>query len=512
VEKQTAARFAALFAGNVRLHGTYQNINRQRDDGKREGTARTLFEPVTCALYERHLAGSYGLGIAPITDENTCVFGAIDIDVYADLDHTILAAGLEGTKLPLVVCRSKSGGAHLYLFSRKPVAAADMQSKLRSIAAQIGHGTAEVFPKQKVIDASNPEAGANWINLPYFNASSADGKRYAVRADGHALTLDEFLDHAEGCRVAADYFAGSLPDTPDFKDGPPCLQALAASGGWPTGSRNNGLYSIGVFLRKAHPDNCSALLEQYNQKYMNPPLPSEDIVGLKKSLAKVAYRYKCSEEPLVSHCDAGLCRLRKYGIGGGGMPSPEFGLLKKLDTEPPSYTWEIEGKPVPLSVDEMLSRQAFARAVFMRLNLVLPPMKTDKWQEMLREALKTMETIPMPEDASPDGQLWELVKEFCNNRAFATELAEVSLGKAFKDEGFFYLRIADIVSYLNTKRFKAPPVQEIAASLRRRGGKHQAKKLRGQTVNLWILPAANIETSQEPLSLPKELTDPKSTF
>jgi hypothetical protein len=37
-----------------------------------------------------------------------------------------------------------------------------------------------------------------------------------------------------------------------------------------TGTRNNGLFNIGVYLKKFDPDNWEKLLEKYNQKYMSP--------------------------------------------------------------------------------------------------------------------------------------------------------------------------------------------------------------------------------------------------
>jgi hypothetical protein len=502
-------RFAGLFAGNLRFYGTYNQINAERKDGKLTGKALTLFRPVTEALYAQHLAGSAGLGIAPIRDDTTCVFGAIDIDVYAGLDHASIAQRLQKLGLKLVVCRSKSGGAHLYLFLKAPAPAAKVRSYLQEVAAAIGRpiGT-EVFPKQTYFATEDPQAAASWINLPYFNAEDPNCARYAVRADGYAFTLDEFMAHAEESRVDVNVLSRPVSASPDFADGPPCLQAIATSGGCPAGARNNGLFAIGVYLRKSNPDRHGTMLDEYNQLYVSPPLPSEEIVQIKKSLSRKTYTYRCQEEPLVSHCNAGVCRLRKYGIGGGTGALPQFGALKKLETDPPSYTWEIDGKMVSLTADELLSYTAFSRAVFMRLNKLMPPLRPAQWKEALSAALEQMESIPMPEDASPDGQLWEHVKRFCNTSAMAISLEDVpELGKVFKSEGIYHLRIADIVQYLGSKHFKAPPVQEIAASLRRHGAKHWVKKLRGQAVNLWLLPTAGIATVEESLAMPESLTN-----
>jgi hypothetical protein len=46
-------------------------------------------------------------------------WGCIDIDSYAGFDHQKLINKIKQFKLPLVVCRSKSGGAHVFLFTNR---------------------------------------------------------------------------------------------------------------------------------------------------------------------------------------------------------------------------------------------------------------------------------------------------------------------------------------------------------------------------------------------------------
>ena len=195
-------RFMQLFDGHGSVYGVYNGITEERGDGKKIGTdRRTVRSAVTVDLYERHLAGKNGLGICPIRADSTVRFGAIDIDVYAELSHATLAKVLTDNKLPLLVCRSKSGGAHIYCFASEPVPARLMVDRLKEIAATLGHGNAEIFPKQI---AASDDAGGNWINLPYFNGLL--GTRYAVKADGDALEMEEFLDEAETLRQPLMWF------------------------------------------------------------------------------------------------------------------------------------------------------------------------------------------------------------------------------------------------------------------------------------------------------------------
>ena len=109
-EETVADRFAVLFAGLERAHGT-TNVPRlklNKAKGKMEGSSFIVKEAPAVGHWERHLAGSYGLGIFPLRDDGTCSWGAIDIDVY-DLDHKALEQQVRTLGLPLVITRTKVG-------------------------------------------------------------------------------------------------------------------------------------------------------------------------------------------------------------------------------------------------------------------------------------------------------------------------------------------------------------------------------------------------------------------
>jgi hypothetical protein len=191
-----AERFFELFAGNDRAHGTFNVQNNRATDGKKTGQARVLREPPSVDLWQKHLDGSSGLGIIPIKDTNTCHWGAIDIDTY-NLDHSALIKQVLKHKLPGVVCRSKSGGAHLFFFMTEEVPASELQPKLVSLAALLGFAGSEVFPKQQQILADRGDTG-NFLNMPYFSGGLTT--RYGYNNDGETLGPEEFLDFAEAGR------------------------------------------------------------------------------------------------------------------------------------------------------------------------------------------------------------------------------------------------------------------------------------------------------------------------
>ena len=89
-----------------------------------------------------------------------------------------------------MVCRSKSGGAHVFLFTKEYVSASLMQDKLNEIRSVLGYGGSEVFPKQRELK-SKDDTG-NFLNLPYF--SSDKTVRYAFDGEGNSVSLEYFYE------------------------------------------------------------------------------------------------------------------------------------------------------------------------------------------------------------------------------------------------------------------------------------------------------------------------------
>jgi hypothetical protein len=110
-------KFSSIFDGLQEAYG-YFRITDKKVNGKNTGKAGIVREPRTAELWENHLKGQGdSLGIIPINAQNMCKWGCIDIDQYP-LDHANLVKKIRNLKLPLVVCRSKSGGAHCFLLQR----------------------------------------------------------------------------------------------------------------------------------------------------------------------------------------------------------------------------------------------------------------------------------------------------------------------------------------------------------------------------------------------------------
>ena len=305
-----AEKFATRFAGLRKAYGTFTASDETREDGKANGKNITISKELSdtdlLKLWEDHLLGRQSVGIVAIDENNSCVWGAIDVDEY-QLDLKDLAKKLAKQELPLILCRSKSGGAHIYIFLQEPVAASMLQRKLRQLAAAIGYGQAEIFPKQTKLLLDRGDRGST-LNMPYFGGENST--RYAYGEEGQALTPNEFIEYIDKIQITSKLLeqleASPLNEQQEWLDqAPPCIQHLIVQG-FPKGTRNSGLFNVGVFLRKKYPDDWEKRLEDVNITYMQPPLGAQEVLTVGKQVQRKDYFYKCNDQPIASHCNSPL--------------------------------------------------------------------------------------------------------------------------------------------------------------------------------------------------------------
>lgn len=144
----TALAFWALFRGREDAYGT--------------GKGGWVKQPLSEEEISGHLNGEgTGIGIAPLLDDGTCNFAAIDLDEPDFELAKDMAALLPGTSF---IERSRSGNAHVWVFFSKPIEAWVARGILREATVAVGRQTVEVFPKQ---DRLLEGMVGNYINLPY---------------------------------------------------------------------------------------------------------------------------------------------------------------------------------------------------------------------------------------------------------------------------------------------------------------------------------------------------------
>jgi hypothetical protein len=487
-------RFMAIFDGLEEAYG-YFKIEKREASGKNKGKAGIVREPRTKKLWEGHLSGKgIGMGIIPINADNMCKWGCVDIDQYP-LDHKILLEKIRRLKLPLVVCRSKSGGAHCFLFSKDWVEAKDMQHALRNIAAALGYGESEIFPKQIKLNLERGDVG-NFLNLPYYDAES--GLRYAFLDDGASASLDEFYalydTYCQTPEQITKLQIGSNGEGGLLKDGPPCLQILCQNG-ISEGGRNNGLFNIGVYLRKAYPDSWESEILRYNMEFFSPPLPLPEVNIVAKQVQRKDYAYKCNDAPINAHCNKELCRTRKFGVGAL-VSGATIANLRKYNSTPPVWFMDVNGEPLELDTDALMNQMTFQRACTDQLNFMPRSVAKQQWESRISALLSEMRDnesaiIEVAQDASVGGQFYDYLEEFCRHLQQAQDREEILLRRPWTDEeqGRTYFRLKDFEAFLRKNKFFEYKSHRIAQRLRDINGESMVLKIKGRAVRVWQIPA-----------------------
>lgn len=492
-----AERFLALFRPNPRSTGRFDP-----DSGK----MHTDYEEAKIADVARHIDGDFGVGLVPILDDDTCQWAAIDIDNHGqneDIPIGPVDEKISSLGSPLIACRSKSGGIHVYYFLEKPIPASKVRARMTEFAEKLGFPKAEIFPKQARL--ATPSSGkkqlGNWINLPYLGGD--DTVRYAYR-NGRRLNIDEFLALAEKNRVSPESFSSqALVDHPQA---PPCVQRMLMEGVG-KGQRNEALYNVVVYLRKSEPDSYADRARQLNQVMFDHPLAKSESERTILSAGRPDYRYRCNEEPIRSLCDRETCAKRKFGITAGEFDDiekvsalPEFNGLVKYVTDPVRWEFKVDGKMVTnISTAQLLDWRFVREVCAERLTKVLPMIKPQEWERLLQTMMAEARIEEVPEDASLSGIIRARMKEFAskardlhiNGNVQDRQALLRGLPIMYEADGVRQIafRAQDFVNYL--KRTKSEEMKGVNLWFATRELGLQTTKIRvstKKTVNVWFLP------------------------
>lgn len=480
------ARFVDLFIGNDRSYGNYAPTNSRM---------WTTKDGYTTEQFGNHLDGSQGLGLVPILDDGTCRFAALDIDAHEAGDFIELEpleASIRTKDLPLTVCRSKSGGAHCYLFLYEQVPCNVVRPILTRWAIEIGHPGVEVFPKQGklLMDNQGERALGNWINLPYFKAD--DTERYAVEG-GDRATFEFFLESAESRRVGMQELQGRY--AVQHPEAPPCFQRMLIEGVRGEGSRNNALYNATIYLKRGFPDDWKDRAFDFNQRVLDKPLPHGEAKKTITSAARRDYTYKCAEAPICDLCDRDTCVTREFGIAvddptAGNLP--KFSDLKKYQTDPVRWEISVNEVPVIVSTPQLMRFNLMREVIAEHLHVVAPKLKDAQWGIILGELMPETQLIEVPDEASVGGLVRAKLADWLNKADLSSKgdniadrealLRGVPVVQRIKRKKLVMFRGADFVDYLKKTRSEELKGPNLWMALKQAGVGHTRLRINDKTV------------------------------
>ena len=153
INYEAVSDFASLFRGYPNAFGTYAHMDLGMKRGKQKPRQWSKKKPITPLVIANHLEGKEPLGVYPLEDNEQVQFAAIDIEVY-QLDFEQISRQLIAWSIPMLVCNSKSNGAHLYVFFSEPACPSRLVAALKKLLL------CWVFqrPKFSRTDPQNPRA------------------------------------------------------------------------------------------------------------------------------------------------------------------------------------------------------------------------------------------------------------------------------------------------------------------------------------------------------------------
>lgn len=439
--------FPSLFKGREDAHGHYFSLAGKdaTDRGKIVSKAESVHDPVTPALFQKHLAGKDRLGIIPVRADGKTGWFCIDVDFYKIGNKTLAEAGgypkiakaIEKLGLKLLITRSKSGGAHLWCFLEEPIPAAEANKaaklffKKLNLADALGIEQKELeqhvdlFPKD-----FSPNNIGSWVNLPYFGEAC-----HCVGLDGKQdLSLEKFvflannnLTHPDDLNFKVDEKAANPNKAKSGR--PPCIDYMIENN-VPEGHRDDAVTHFAIYALKAFPDTWEEETRAFNEQHCEPPLNQGEINKTLKSVGSRQYEgYMCKKIENI-FCDKSACRKREFGIGKDTVTEggEELGIehIEKIDGEEPVYLLTMFGKTFPVNLVDLYLYVNFRRRAMGATNKLIPALKQPEWEEILSEKLEMMEVT----EAAVDTQMRDrVIKQFQNwcDQGVATDSLEAAL-------------------------------------------------------------------------------------
>ena len=422
--------FYDLFQGNTKAFGVTEVG--EIVDGKAKSKSKLVYDAVTPAVIQRHLEGTLSIGIAPIRDDSTCMFGAIDIDDYKYNLIDVVNA-IEDFNLPLCPCYSKSKKLHIYIFFAEDTKAEDVRDILQWYASAFSCSKkVEIFPKQS--SAKDTNTFYSWINLPYFNASDDNNHRKMVTKNGKLLPLADALSVMKSRKLTLAEHKQRIQDLP-FHDAPPCILSGMLLRDIGPGQRNNWLFSCGVYFRLKD-ENCdlNTLLTEVNHSLQEPIPDAELQATVLKGFQRKSYFYMCAA---LERCDKTNCRKQEFGIESKASTGLEYGELTQYLTEPPYYTWIVNGQKLLFNSEaEILQQNKFRALCLRQLHLVPRRVEEDRWSKILTRACENIVVIEpqtLAGDFTSGSTFFDLTCAFFNTRRRADNITQLAMGRIFYD-------------------------------------------------------------------------------
>ena len=277
-----------------------------------------------------------------------------------------------------------------------------------------------------------------------------------IKEDGTPAILEEFFEAYEKNKITpaqlkklkSNIDEGESGDW--FKEGPPCMQALAKFG-VEKKVRNETLLDMTRYIKLRYPEKWRDKAGEYNKKIFIPPMDYTEVNNVIGSREKRDYPYRCNSDWLKPHCDRAKCILRKFGVGGGATQDVVLGPLSYVTSSPKIWYLGFNGEEVRLNSKELV-KPDLAREAATEQTGKTPP-KTKTWDEQIRALQVKATPIDAPEESQPILRLKSYLETFCFNLRQTTKKKQLLFNRPYHENGKVRFIFDGFFKYLKTNEW-----------------------------------------------------------
>ena len=385
----------------------------------------------------------------------------MDPNDYSDFNIGKFLKVIQDKDLPVIPIKSKSGGLHIYIFTKEKVPATLIREVLQNLLFLFGLSSkTEIYPKQTKLgkNQNGEKTVGSFINLPYFKTT----ERRALKPDGTHIEYKDFLEVVKvnlqtkeslqkliNTKVNDELTGG--PD--DLKDGPPCLQVICKqiqeSGTKLKDERDRFLFNYMVFAKKKYPESWDKKVLAAARDFIQ----YDEIWGDEKVKEKIKFWKKdtaghtCYDLPISAYCAKGVCIKRKFGIGSNREANwPQLSNLIKITYRPePEYFFDVElgnNDVVQVhakNISRMDEVKQMRKLVADSTSIFPPIIKQNEFQKILEGLWATKKDMPPPIGTNPIEILKEALIEYVNGPEATTNTAFESGSVLIEDEHYYFI-------------------------------------------------------------------------
>jgi len=225
------------------------------------------------------------------------------------------------------------------------------------------------------------------------------------------------------------------------------------------------------------------------------------LLDVSSQIAVIATQQGPNIKAAIDKCDGIIQDLRQRTTTESRMLV--LGSPRLIQTNPPRYIWNVNGKDLRLTLSEITQWGKFKNKVISELNFV--PIRPKDWDNTINTLITHSMQVEAPVDASEEQQLKITIQKWFERMREARIYSDLSYGRhVIKDVGnigYYFFKSTPLLDYLKKEHKRGLSSEDLWVFVSKWSGiKH---KIRVKTptgsmpVDLWGIPISFLEVEEK---------------